>query len=100
VLAEKKQGKMTDAAVRPRTAGAASSRMMEKGAATAATLKGGSAGVAVARSAASGWGGIENTPPHSHAKSTSRSSFVAPNEKRRDTLRWEMRQRMANPPTF
>jgi len=26
--------------------------------------------------------------------------FVAPNEKRRDRVRWEVRQRMANPATF
>lgn len=112
VLAEKKQVKMTDVmSDRPRTAtNAKSSPGMEAPPARHAPTPGGG-------SARPSWG-IENVTPRAKSSlaggvhvsdgvqlsgarlSSPTTMFKAPNEKRRDALRWEMRQRMANPPTF
>lgn len=90
MLAERKQVKMTDLAARggmkPRTAAESPRMAMEKPQRVGGADRGERPGV------------VKEHESHRPAKV--RSSFVAPNEKRRDTLRWEMRQRMANPPTF
>ena len=92
VLAEKKQVKLTDAHA---------GRQHRRG------EKGGTVAGITAREddekGAIGWGpgGQENAQPKvDRPRTAPRPSYVAPNEKRRDGLRWEMRQRMANPPTF
>lgn len=105
VLAEKKQVKMTDVRPdRPRTATSSRCSEMEKNPPPRADRLS-----PVVRAAANGCGsrpsgGIENVAPRADSAfdgaRVASSTFTTPNEKRRDALRWEMRQRMANPPTF